>query len=169
MLRGERVLLRKVEEADRQAREELGIDPEIRRMFGGDRTERRRLSSATLDHWLEDLLSDPFAWVIEYEGRFIGETRLLDVDPARRCARVVIAILDASLLGKGLGREAMRLLMRHARSIGISRLRLRVLAYNERAIRMYTALGFEVIDREVGSAIVDGESHDDLIMEAALS
>lgn len=164
-LPGERVMLRRVAEADRHVRDELGIDPEIRRMFGGNSTDRRQLSAATLDRWFEDLSSDPFAWVIEHDRRFIGEVRLLDVDLDAGTARVAIGILDPSMLGKGLGREAMWLVMEHAPAIGLGRLSLRVLAYNERAIRMYTALGFEVTEREVGSAIVDGEPHDDLIMQ----
>ena len=41
---------------------------------------------------------------------------------------------------------------------------LRVLAYNERAIRCYLSCGFVEEGRERESALVDGERYDDLIM-----
>ena len=55
--------------------------------------------------------------------------------------------------------------MRHAfDDLGLRRVDLRVLAYNERAIRCYLSCGFVEEGRERESALVDGERYDDLIM-----
>jgi RimJ/RimL family protein N-acetyltransferase len=46
----------------------------------------------------------------------------------------------------------------------LHRIDLRVLAFNERAIRCYRKCGFVVEGRLRDAALVDGERHDDLIM-----
>ncbi|MGL4199204.1 MAG: GNAT family N-acetyltransferase [Allorhizobium sp.] len=72
---------------------------------------------------------------------------------------------DAQQLGKGYGSEAIRLLLHHAfTELDLHRIGIRVLAYNERAIRAYLKCGFIVEGRERETAFVDGVWHDDLIM-----
>lgn len=48
--------------------------------------------------------------------------------------------------------------------LGLHRIDLRVLAFNERAIRCYRKCGFVVEERLREPALVDSERHDDLIM-----
>jgi RimJ/RimL family protein N-acetyltransferase len=56
---------------------------------------------------------------------------------------------DANLLGKGSGGEAIRLLLRYPfTDLDLYRIGVRMLAYNQRAIRGYEKCGF----------IVEGES-----------
>jgi RimJ/RimL family protein N-acetyltransferase len=72
-----------------------------------------------------------------------------------------------ALLGKGLGTEATRLVLRHAfNDLGLHRVGLRVLAYNHRAIRSYEKCGFVIEGREREAALVDGAWHDDVLMGA---
>jgi RimJ/RimL family protein N-acetyltransferase len=76
------------------------------------------------------------------DGALIGGVALSDVSEDRR-AELLIAIGDRADRGKGYGREAIALLVRHA--FAVLRLRevfLRVHADNRRAVRCYLACGF---------------------------
>lgn len=78
---------------------------------------------------------------------------------------MAIAIYDSQKLGKGFGSEAIRLLLHHAfTELDLHRIGIRVLAYNERAIRAYEKRGFIVEGRERETAFVDGVWQDDLMM-----
>lgn len=78
---------------------------------------------------------------------------------------MAIAIYDPQQLGKGSGSEAIRLLLRHAfTELNLHRIGVRVLAYNERAIRAYQTCGFIDEGRERETAFVDGVWHDGLMM-----
>jgi len=50
--------------------------------------------------------------------------------------------LDEAVRGRGLGRQAMRLVEQEARRRGLARIELNVFAANERARRLYRALGY---------------------------
>ena len=59
------------------------------------------------------------------------------------------------------GSEAIRLLLHHAfTELNFHRIGIRVLAYNERAIRAYQKCGFLIEGRERETAFVDGLWHD---------
>lgn len=80
-------------------------------------------------------------------------------------ARLASGLYDLSQLGKGLGREVIKLILSHAfETLQLHRVDLRVLAYNERAIRCYRACGFIEEGRERESARVGDVWHDDIIM-----
>lgn len=111
-------------------------------------------------------MADPHAWVIEVSGQGIGEIRLHRVDLHDQSASLAIGILDPARLGRGLGREAITLLARHAfTSMGLNRLSTRVLAFNERAIRCYRACGFVIEGRERESCRIGEDRFDDIIMD----
>ncbi|MBK8084447.1 MAG: GNAT family N-acetyltransferase [Devosia sp.] len=163
-LRGRRVLLRPASAGDLDARLSLGTDPDIHRMFGGSHSQLAPLTSQGAEHWLRGLLSHPHAWVIETD-RLIGEIRLDRLEPVDRRANLAIGILDPAALGRGYGPEAINLLLAHAfNSLGLHRVGLRVVAYNERAIRAYAKCGFVVEGCEREAALVDGVFHDDILM-----
>ena len=64
---------------------------------------------------------------------------------------------------KGIGREAIQLVLHHAFEV-LHRVGLRVISYNERAIRAYKACGFVEEGREREAAFVSGAWHDDVII-----
>jgi len=81
----------------------------------------------------------------------------------RHCAHVVIGVLQAHA-GRGVGRELLRELEAWARASRIRRLELTVMAHNVRAIRLYTAMGFEEEGIKRNSLVVDGRPVDELYM-----
>lgn len=164
ILRGESLLLRRPRTDDIDARLVLGSDPDIHRMFGGSCNRLRPITRDGAERWVDSLMRHPHAWIIE-RGTLIGEIRLDRVDPVDRRASLAVGILEPAALGKGYGTEAVRLVLRHAfATLGLHRVSVRALAYNERAIRCYAKCGFVEEGREREAALVDGMWHDDVIM-----
>ena len=166
VLAGQGILLRPPLPADIETRLDQGRWPEIYRQFGVDAASLGPLTRDRVAAWLDEIAASPTAWVIAgADDLFLGEIRLRDLNPADANARLGIALYHPGLLGRGLGRAAIRVLMPHAFGpLGLHRLSLRVLASNDRAIRCYTACGFVTEGRERESARVEGLWTDDLIM-----
>ena len=105
-------------------------------------------------------------FAIEYEGRAIGQANYREWQPKARSAEVGIGIGEPALWSRGLGREALGLLLRHlVDDLGAHRVNLHVLAYNDRAIASYRAAGFEVEGIERDAVMTDrGVYADDVSM-----
>ncbi|MDH6234895.1 RimJ/RimL family protein N-acetyltransferase [Mesorhizobium soli] len=165
VLEGASVRLRPPEEADIDARLALGRDTEIAEMFGVSTWDVSPLTREEVLGWFQALCNHPHAWVIENGQTFIGEIRLDRVDFLDRRASIAVGIFDPASLGRGLGSEAIRLALCHAfGTMGLHRIGIRVLAYNERAIRAYEKCGFRIEGRERETAFVNGAWHDDIMM-----
>ncbi len=165
VLTGPRLTLRPPRPEDAAARVALGDDAGIVRMFGGVVADLAPLTLERAEDWVAHLAVFEHAWVIEEAGRMIGSVFLHSVSQGDRRARLALGILDPGRHGIGLGREVIGLVLSHAfGSLGLHRVELRVLAYNEPAIRCYRACGFQVEGRERQTALVGGEWHDDMVM-----
>jgi ribosomal-protein-alanine N-acetyltransferase len=153
----------------RKAANERGKDPEIIRKAGGSPAfeEPMPMSSDEAEAWYEQVSSDPnpLHWAIELQGRFVGTARLHSVGEADSRSRYAVGLLDRKLLGNGLGRQVIRLVLGFGfQRLGLHRIDLRVLAFNERAIRCYLRCGFTEEGREREAARVNEGWHDDVIM-----
>lgn len=165
ILEGKKLRLRQASADDVETRLSLGNHAEIIEMFGVSRSDVRRLTRDGAARWVQRLIDHSHAWVIEVQGKLIGEIRLDNVDLHDRRASMAIGIFDPALLGKGLGSEAILLLLRHAfADLQLHRIGIRVIAYNQRAIRAYEKCGFVVEGREREAAFVNGAWHDDVMM-----
>ena len=164
-LRGARLRLRPFHPSDVAGRFALGRSPEIVRSFGGDPDGLPPYSEDEARRWVERNVAHPLAWAVEVDGRLLGEARLDGLDPHDRRARLATGLYDPAQLGRGFGREVIGLVLSHAfGSLGLHRVDLRVLAFNERAIRCYRACGFMEEGRERESARIGDRWHDDIIM-----
>jgi [ribosomal protein S5]-alanine N-acetyltransferase len=165
ILSGTTLVLRPPVPSDIDERLALGRSREILRMFGTASDDPPPLTRGEVVAWLDEIATSPTAWVVAWEGRFLGEIRLRDLDLNDRRARLGIALYDPALIGQGLGRAAIRLLFPHAfQELELHRLSLRVLAHNGRAIACYRACGFVEEGRERESALVGDGWVDDVIM-----
>lgn len=96
-----------------------------------------------------------FIFVIESKihGWPVGQISIYDIDFEKRrgeYGRVMIG--EAAASGKGLAREATRLILEFAFEVlGLDEVYLSVFASNERAIALYKACGFSVDGEEDGS------------------
>lgn len=159
------VILRPPQPQDIETRLSLPPSPSIYRMYGGDSDAFVPLTRAAAEEWMENLLRHPCAWIIAEEDVAAGEIRLDNIHPQDRRARMALGLFDEKNLGRGIGRAAIRLALKHAfETLALHRIDLRVLAFNHRAIRCYTACGFMHEGTERQSAFIDGVWHDDHIM-----
>jgi RimJ/RimL family protein N-acetyltransferase len=159
------VLIRRPRPGDELARRTAGHSAEIMRMYGHLAPSAPQTSTAEARAWLKTLISHPCAWVIEVDGSAAGEIRLDNLNQTDRRARLAIGLLRDDHLGRGIGRQAIRLALAQGfGSLSLHRIDLRVLSFNHRAIRCYRACGFVHEGTERHSALIGGEWHDDLIM-----
>ncbi len=143
----------------------LGWSADIHSMFGGSHTAPPADPRKVAAGWLRSIRAQPFAWVIEYHERMIGQIRLHSIDQNDLTARLAIGILTEDQLGQGTGRRTIRMVLRHAfGEMGLNRVDLRVLDFNERAIRCYRACGFVEEGRARQSARIGGMFHDDVMI-----
>ena len=154
-LHGPRLRLRPLEPADLAALAAIRAEPGVRRWWG----ELRR---GDLEPPCDgDLLA------IEVDGAVAGAISYEEVtDPHYRSAGIDV-FLGAAWQGRGLGREAISLLVGHLiEDRGHHRLTIDPAASNERAIRCYEAVGFAPVGvmRRYERAD-DGSWRDGLLME----
>ncbi len=165
---GSRVTLRAFRDDDVLARQRHGWHRGIERGYGAD-TDTRPMTDEEVAAWPGHLAARAAAgawcWAIESDGELAGAVFLSDVREGGRKARLAIGMYAPQFLGRGLGAEAIRLVLRHAfGTLGMHRVDLKVLAFNERAIAAYRACGFVEEGRERESCWVDGRWHDDVVM-----
>ncbi|MGN6331277.1 MAG: GNAT family N-acetyltransferase [Motilibacteraceae bacterium] len=168
-LLGPRVLLRSVRAEDEAERQRLGWHASIERNYGHV-TEDREMTAHEARVWFQAVRqaeqdATRRHWVIEADGRLVGVTFLHGISAQDRKARFAIGLFHPADLGRGLGGEATRLVLRHAfTDLALNRVDLRVLAFNEAAIACYQRCGFIVEGRERESCWLDGRPYDDLVL-----
>ena len=161
------VTLRAPRSSDIDARLALGYSAEITRMFGGSAGTRSDMTREQASTWCHRLADHPCGWIIEVDGRLAGEARLDNINRQDQRARMAIGLFSDRSLGRGIGRAAVRLVLDQAfGEMGLHRVDLRVLSFNERAIRCYRACGFRHEGTERESAFIDGGRHDDWSMSS---
>lgn len=164
-LRTPRLVLRRPIPTDIADRLALGRDPEIYRNLGADTRNLKSITDEQAKAWVDNIASHPAAWVIEHQGRAIGEILIDNFVEADQRAGLIIGVLDPTCLGKGLGTEAIRAVAEFCFDVlGLHKLSMRVLSFNTRAIRAYERVGFvrEGLERE--SAFIGGIWYDDVIV-----
>lgn len=164
-LRGPRVRLRPFRHSDVAGRLALGRSPEIVHCFGGNPDGLPPYVESDAQSWVERNIEHPLCWAVEVDGRLLGEARLDGLDLHDCRARLATGLYDVSQLGNGLGRELIKLILSHAfGTMGLHRVDLRVLAFNQRAIRCYRSCGFVEEGREREAARIGDVWYDDVIM-----
>ena len=114
-------------------------------------------SGTWVDHLAAKTAAGASCWAVESDGELAGAAFLYDVREAGRKARLAIGMYAPQFLGRGLGREAMRLVLRHAfGTLGMHRVDLLVLDDNDRAIAAYRACGFVEEGRRAGELLGRG-------------
>lgn len=136
-LRGDRVVLRPLAEADVDRIVELGADPEVERWWRGLTPEHVREKARGDDEGavVFAIVAGPeVAGMIQYFEELDEEYRHASVD----------LFLGTPYQGRGLGTDAVRTMVRHLiADRGHRRLTIDPAAHNERAIRCYEKVGFK--------------------------
>lgn len=148
-MREERIRLRPLASSDLRRCVKWFSDPQIIRFLG----RSGPVTMAEEERWFREYQrrTDEQIFAIEVDGVHIGNIGLHKIDRAHRKADVGIVVGEAGFRSKGYGTEAMRAVLRHAfGALGLNKISLDVLEYNDRAIRTYERLGFlrEGVHRE---------------------
>ncbi len=155
-LAGPRVVLRPMTEIDWDVLLAWNNDPEV--LYYSESDHARSCCLGEVQRIYRSISRHAFCFIIEHAGRAIGECwlqemnmpRVLERYPGKDLRRIDIAIGERSLWGRGLGTEALRLLV----DFGFERERCHaifgcgVADYNPRSRRMFEKLGF-VTDAEI--------------------
>ena len=168
MLRGEHVLLRPRRREDLARLFQFTNDPEFKRVIGDWPFEPQTLER--MERRFDDEMSqgerDGPRFAIEADDQYIGFAFLYDIAPASGLCWISIGIGDPAYQGKGYGREALTLLLDYAfRVRNLRRACLHVSATNERAVRLYRALGF-VEEGRLRQHEWDGAGYEDVLSMA---
>ena len=161
-LRGSRVLLRPLAEADADGLSAIVLEPDVARWWGSRPHDREHHRAG----FVEDAAGNE-AFAIEVEGALAGWLGVYEEDePDYRHAGLDI-FLDPSLHGRGLGPEALRLAARWLiEELGHHRLIIDPAASNGRAIAVYAAIGFRPVGiMRAYERGADGAWHDGLLMD----
>jgi diamine N-acetyltransferase len=166
MLHGEKITLRPIERDDLKQfhRLEQGVD--LVTLADGDwKPYSLEAMEKRYDSRHENTQREYTSFVIEAEGRIIGDTNLHHLDRLHGTAALGIAIYEPDCVGKGYGRDAIRTLLRWAfENQNWRRIWLETIAVNERAIRAYRACGFIEEARLRQAAFYEGGFVDIVVM-----
>jgi RimJ/RimL family protein N-acetyltransferase len=164
-LRGSEVTLRPMTYDDVPHLARWGSDPSFRHYQWGQKPGRFEEKSARA--WIDRMSrpGDSACWVIEHHGRSVGFANYRDLRPKGKSAEIGIGIGEPDLWGKHLGRDALAALLRYLfDELGLHRVGLSVVGFNDRAIAMYKAVGFEVEGIERDGVGTEGGFIDDVKM-----
>jgi aminoglycoside 6'-N-acetyltransferase len=156
ILQGPRVRLRVAGPHDHDALDAIRAEPDVVRWWG-----------VTEPDDLEPVQADGDLLAIEVDGAVAGAIQYVEETDAKYRRASIDIFLGAAWQGRGLGREAIGLLVRHLLEVrGHHRLTIDPALANERAIRCYEAVGF----RRVGvmreyERDDDGTWHAGVLME----
>jgi len=166
-LTGERVRLRPMTADDAPHIARWAADPEFARNQWGRIREQGPEAAREFIGWFDKPGARLFA--IEHEGRAIGFANYRDLNAGDRKCEIGLGIGERDLWSQGLGRDALRTLLRHLfLDLDLQRVALHVVATNDRAIASYKACGFEVEGIERRSRRADDGGWHDMVAMAAI-
>ena len=121
--------------------------------------------------WITGIGSDPtqvwFAIRRAGQGAIIGFAILRNIAPVHRSAELGIRIGEDADRGRSMGTQAGRQVLEFCwQVLNLNRVQVSVLAGNERALRLYAALGFAPEGQLRQAQFIDGQWQDVIIMGA---
>jgi RimJ/RimL family protein N-acetyltransferase len=148
MIYGDRIRLRRLEEADLPKFVDWLNDPDVRAGV----SMYLPVSSDEEKNWYEGMLRRPpderILAIDIREGpgwRLIGSTSFFDFNHRNRNAEFGLLIGDKSIWNKGYGTEVTRLMLRHGfETLNLHRIVLRVFSTNPAARRVYEKAGYRL-------------------------
>ena len=166
MLKGERVVLRPIERADRHRLRDLVETPEVLALASSWYPVPPSLEEYEAGPESQpDAFAPSQVWfAVEALGEVIGMCGVHHVEHISRVCEVGIR-LGRPFWGKGYGQDALRTLVDYAyRMLNMRKVTLEVLANDARAVGAYRAAGFREEGRRRAHAWYNGAYRDTLIM-----
>jgi len=167
VLRGERVLLRALERAEVEETAAWELDPATWQLVDDEPYVPKTTADVVKAydegrHYRADAKRVPFA--VDVDGAVVGGIALWGVDLHSRRAHLGISLAPHAR-GRGLGTDAVRVLLRYAFSVrGLHRVQLEALADNANALACYRRAGFVEEGRMREDAWLNGRWVDNVVM-----
>jgi RimJ/RimL family protein N-acetyltransferase len=139
MLKGQHVVLRRVEPRDHEDIQRWQNDPEVFRRMD----YIRPFSLDDIHESERRAIEEGHPFIIEVEGRGIGRTGLNNFRRRDRIASLYIFVGERDAWGHGHGYDAIMTLLRYGfDNLGLRIIELWMLGDNERAAALYKKIGF---------------------------
>ncbi len=160
---GERIYLRELTLAD--VTEEYCDwlnDPEVNKYL-----ETRHITLDELKRYVQKQIDNPDSFFVgifdKSDDKHIGNVKLEPIDWDKKTAMFGIVIGDKKYWGKGLGAEAMRLIIDYAfNKFNLKEIRGGVFSKNKSAVKLYKKIGFRVVSIKKNATNRNGELYDDI-------
>jgi [ribosomal protein S5]-alanine N-acetyltransferase len=160
---GETIYLRPIEVGDAAECHVWLNHPEVRRGLATRTLSHTDATSRDFIAALDPTRDQVFAIMTRGDGIYVGNCGLHEIDGVSRHARLGMVIGRKDHWGRGFATEAIILLCQHAfETLNLRRLWLSCYATNDRALRLYRRLGFEVEGRLREHAFIEGQYVDEL-------
>ena len=162
---GRKVALRPLEEADAEVCHAWLNDPDVRRTLA---VRTRPVTAADSRDYIRAARArgdQLFAVVTRADGLYVGNVGLEGFDAVNRRVELGLVIGRKECWGRGYGAEAAALCCRHAfDTLNLHKVSLSCYATNERGLRLYTRLGFQVEGRRRDHVYIEGRWVDEIVM-----
>jgi len=107
-----------------------------------------------------------FAIIDKNTNKLLGNGGFNNINHINKTAEVGLFIGEEEDRNKGLGTEALRLLVKYGfEYLNLNNIMLRVYSFNERAIKCYTKTGFKEFGRRHNTTIIKNVTYDEIYME----
>jgi len=164
-MESKRLYLRRVEKTDVEYFLQVTSDPEIRRLTG----TTTFLTRPKVENFIDSITTNPsridLIIVKQENDEVIGDLAMLDIDQQNRVGSFRIALTNKNEYGRGYGTEALKLVIDYMfNTLNLRKIAINVYAFNERAIKTYTNLGFKQEGRLIEDLYFDGEYYDNLLL-----
>jgi RimJ/RimL family protein N-acetyltransferase len=117
--------------------------------------------------YLENLSKEHNYSIIDMDtDELIGSCGFIGLDHLNQIAEIGLFIGNKNYWNKGYGTESMKLLLDYGfNALNLNNVMLRVYSFNERAIKMYKKLGFQVIGKRRESLKRGNKVYDEIYMD----
>ena len=118
--------------------------------------------------YFENVDNDPYVFFIirKEDDKLIGTVGLHNMNLINRCATLGIFIGEESGRDKGVGTEAIKMILEYGfKYLNLNNIKLDVLGFNERAIACYKKCGFKEYGRRRESEFLYGKYYDRIEMD----
>jgi diamine N-acetyltransferase len=165
MLEDGLIYLRKLEETDLDRTWEWVNDPDFFLMMGVDAPVTKTAQKRWFDKLDRINCKIVFAICLREGDKHVGNVSLDLIDYRHRNARLSIVLADPALRGRGIGSQAIELLLEYAFSfLNLHRLYCKAAAGDARILSFYSKLGFKLEGQLREHEYISGRYVDKIIL-----